>query len=120
MDRVDVGKPVCATALDEQVRRANILIDAGDGVNHGQRRPRRARHVRDRRRRAVRPLHADARAEVDAIRHDVVANAERVAHGGIEVWPEEKAIPVGANAVLHLDVASTDATRRRPTPPAVT
>ena len=103
MDRVDVGQTSLRHGARDQVRRSNILIDARDGVNHRERRPRRARHVRDRRRRAVRPLQPDARAEVDAIRHDVVANAERVAHRGIEVRPVEKAVPVRANAVLHLD-----------------
>ena len=78
--RVDVGNPVCATAFGDQVRRADVLIDAGDGVNHRERRPRRAGSVGDRRRGAVGPLDADARTEVDAVRHDVVANAERVAH----------------------------------------
>ena len=96
------GQPGLTHCLVELVRRADVLIDAGDGVNHRQRRTRGTGNVGDGRRGPVGPLDADARAEVDAIRHDVVADAEGVAQRGVEIGLEEKAVAVGAQAVLHL------------------
>ena len=85
-----------------RVRRALEQADAA--ADHRARPANRALERGYLRRRPVRPRESDARARVDLVRHVVVAKAERLLDGRIELRCVGEAISVQPHAVLNLEI----------------